>query len=194
MSYTPSIYAIQKLKQFGFNRGQINDFTHIYSETSINYDDDDFVRFALRAGEKQASKLILLNPNWSPSPHVVQYLASVRISQNVFSEYLDAYITLFSNKEIPTAFWDDHFIRWSKQRWHVDARNTLAPSGSFMVRNWKPSDETLKNLQAEGMNEDCLSLLASEFCLYWQEKQEKRANWESTFSWWARKKWSVEKL
>lgn len=187
--FEPSAQTRQKLRQYGFRNGQINDRLSEYRKLGDHCTDKGFSQFCLRADRSVIASLMTLKGAWSPSKSVAAELNQWGLSLPVQSEYLSRYKRKFAEQQILQSSWDEHFLNWCRVRWLEDNRNPQAEGGTFMSRDWLPSDKTLEQLITEGMERYWLDTLVMEFRLYWDEMGIRKVNWNKQLIWWARRQW-----
>lgn len=62
-----------------------------------------------------------------------------------------------------------------------------------ITNDWQPGTRCLELLEQAGISADFARSLVGEFCLYWQERGEKRLGWDATFLNHAKAQWMREK-
>jgi hypothetical protein len=65
----------------------------------------------------------------------------------------------------------------------------VAKTKTVIPQNWTPSERCQELLAAADIPSGFWSGLISEFVLYWDERQEKRGGWDSTFLGHAKRQW-----
>jgi hypothetical protein len=191
-AFAPNRQTLQRLKQYGFGTGQIADLLVSYQQLCSDCTDEGFAGFCLHADKSVIESLTTLQSQWNPSNETTLELNKLGVPDAIQAEYLEKYRQEFGDQRVYISDWNEHFLIRARSKWSCDNRNGQASEGTFMCAGWTPSDETMAQLESEGMDRHWLDTLAMEFRLYWDEVGAKRVSWNNQFIWWARRQWPKE--
>lgn len=183
-NYTPSSEDSRFLKRIGLSKGEILDLARAYSAGNCS-----FRTFAIWRHKERLSHVTKPAKGWLPSSEAKNKLLLAGIPSSLINEFTERYKELRQNTSVSFADLNADYESWCLSEWSEDCRNQKAPYGTLMRSGWQPGATTIKELIDKGIQKSEIEIEASVFALYWTERKEKKADWNTSFYWWACRKY-----
>lgn len=129
---------------------------------------------SLANSQKQA-----LEPQWQPDKDTLMQLQRLGVSSEFIAQQLPEFVSYWRQRGDTAYAWGNKFMRQVIQEWRRKqaAEHREAP----MERGWRPSEDAMELLLRIDINREFIEDAVPEFVLYWRERGDGQATWNSKF-------------
>ena len=124
-----------------------------------------------------------IGAHWQPAEHTITELADrIGVSPGFIDDSIGEFIAYWLENDPAAGNWNARFLRHVKKQWQL-CNSRLSPAGepTPLLRDWQPSEDVLDILSTGGIGTDFAHSKLPEFVLYWRDRGEARASWDSCF-------------
>ena len=147
-----------------------------------------FLKWVVAAWEKQRSveqarqQEVPMTANWRPSEDVLDILELSGISLSFIEDAIPEFVLYWRSQGSTSSVWDSKFLAHVKRQWErythaLEHDTTLRP----IPPDFKPSDACWEILAMAQIDAGFAESLLPEFILYWRDRNEVHASWNTKF-------------
>jgi hypothetical protein len=134
-----------------------------------------------------------ISPDWQPSEDALGILELAGISMSFIEDAIPEFILFWREKGIASSEWNTRFIAHIRRQWdrfmHALEHDT-APR--MIPADFTPSPECYDILAMANIDLDFADAQLGEFILYWQDRRELHASWNTKFLQHVKYKWAQQ--
>lgn len=164
----------------------------VLSIASAPFGREQQFRFSLAPQERQQqpapakpsrTKTRHMAVDWEPASDVVAQLNQYGIPRNFIHQQVAEFVTYWHDRGDPRHSWNAKFLKHVMRLWREDEASTHKRSRENpMTADWQPSPDAVELLQRQaGIHINFIEDAIPEFVLYWSERGDVRATWNSDF-------------
>jgi len=155
---------------------------HSWDSLFYRWVGDDWNKRETPFMEKKQSLPMTLD--WAPPAHTLQYLRENCVVDDSFiRETVAEFIHKWMEKKAHHSEWGSIFAKHVLEQWRfVQAGIERNPTAQLISHNWQPSADCINILvQQAGVDATFINNNIAEFILYWQNRNEARHSWDTSF-------------
>jgi len=134
-----------------------------------------------------------ISPDWQPSEDALSILELAGISMSFIEDSIAEFILYWKEKGVASSEWNTRFIAHIRRQWdryqHALEHDT-APR--MIPPDFSPSIECYEILAMANIDPDFADAQLREFILYWQDRKELHASWNTKFLQHVKFRWSQQ--
>jgi len=141
------------------------------------------------AAQPAAAKTI--GGSWQPSEDALRQLGQLGVSREFAFTQVGQFVAYWRDRNVSRHSWESKYIKevwrqWQQQMTHNSRRASEQPMGA----QWRPSADAMAILTEQGgINRNFIDDAIPEFVLYWRDRGERSATWDSKFIGHIRHQW-----
>jgi len=158
-----------------------------------------FLKWVVAAWEKHRSQTqsrsqeVQMTRGWQPGEDVLDILELAGISHSFIEDAIPEFVLYWSNQGSASSVWDSKFLGHVKRQWErythaLEHDTTLRP----IPREFKPSPACFEVLELAQIDLEFAESLLPEFILYWQDRNEIHASWNTRFLQHVKYRWAQQ--
>lgn len=179
---------------------RIRQFVMLWRERrKVQYSwNNTFFKFIVREWEKNRSYQGLkelesqMSRDWMPSEDAVSILEHAGISRSFIEDAVPEFILFWQEKGLITSTWNTKFIQHIRYQWE---KFKLAlehdPTPRLIPHDYEPSPACFEVLAMANIDEAFAREQIREFILYWRDRKEAQASWNTKFLQHVKYKWAT---
>mgnify|MGYP003686408575 FL=1 len=141
-----------------------------------------------------------IDAQWQPDAAVITQLQQQGVAPSFILSAVDEFVLYWRERNEISHSWSSKFLQHVNRRWQQDKqhqhdrtarltqRSTSNPQG--MQPSWQPSIDAVEILLRMGIHQNFLDDAIAEFVLYWQERGDAQATWNSKFVTHVKRQWA----
>lgn len=124
-----------------------------------------------------------IDSRWQPIPDTYKQLTMAQVPRHYAESLVPEFITYWRSQGSTHSSWDAKFMQHVMHRWRkFEIEQRQRAKESLMENAWRPNDDAMTILvQQGGVSPGFIEDAIPEFVLYWKEKGEVCATWNSRF-------------
>ncbi|MEM8501322.1 MAG: DnaT-like ssDNA-binding domain-containing protein [Pseudomonadota bacterium] len=126
--------------------------------------------------------------NWQPDTDTCQQIAQHGIDAQFAHQQLPEFVTYWRQRGETNYAWGNKFLKHVLHEWrrHQASQQSSAP----MSRQWRPSEDAMELLLRIDITREFIEDAIPEFVLYWRERGDGIATWNTKFVAHVKKQWA----
>ncbi len=131
--------------------------------------------------------------NWQPGPDAMEILLhQAEIPREFILDAVPEFVLYWREKGEHSNTWNARFINHIKRQWHR-FRNTLEndTEPNPIRSDWYPDPDVFDVLSLAHIDTEFAREKVKEFVIYWRDRQEARASWNSTYIQFIKQQWKL---
>lgn len=137
--------------------------------------------------------------NWRPDSAIVEQLKQQGIDQAFIEATIDEFVFYWRERNEASHAWSSKFLQHVSRRWQTHQQHLHATANKLLSaklseknigKQWQPSPDAIEILERMGINKNFIDDAVAEFVLYWQERNEAQATWNSKFVNHVKRQWA----
>ncbi len=156
-----------------------------------------FYKYILREWENRRSHIGLkeleanMSQEWMPSDDAVSILEHAGINHSFIEDAVPEFVLYWRETGLKTSTWNTKFIAHVRNQWaKYESALEHDTTPKLLPEDYEASEEVYGVLAMANINEDFARALVPEFILYWRERKELSASWNTKFLQHVKFKWS----
>ena len=141
-----------------------------------------------------------IDAQWQPDAAVITQLQQQGVAPSFILSAVDEFVLYWRERNEISHSWSSKFLQHVNRRWQQDkqhqhdrtARLTQlsASNPQGMQPSWQPSIDAVEILLRMGIHQNFVDDAIAEFVLYWQERGDAQATWNSKFVTHVKRQWA----
>lgn len=156
-----------------------------------------FYKYILSEWENRRSHIGLkeleanMSQEWLPSEDAVSILEHAGINHSFIEDAVPEFVLYWRETGLKTSTWNTKFIAHVRNQWaKFEAALEHDSTPKLLPEDYEASEEVYGVLAMANIDEDFARALIPEFILYWRERKELSASWNTKFLQHVKFKWS----
>lgn len=143
--------------------------------------------------QSKSSDPIPMSSNWQPSEDAMDILIhQAGVSRTFIQDAIPEFVLYWREKGDASNTWNARFITHVKRQWaryQHSIENDIDPKP--MSADWKPSQDVYDVLRLARIDLSFAREKIPEFIIYWRDRNEARASWNTTFLQFVKQQWQT---
>jgi len=132
-----------------------------------------------------------MSREWQPGAEIIKQLKQEQgIPENFIRQCLPEFIAYWVERGEAHHGWHAKFRSHVTREWGKEEAKSSASTPSSLASGWQPDDDARLLLERAGVSRDFIDEAIPEFVLYWREKGEGSATWNTKFVQHVRRQWA----
>ena len=172
------------------------------SQQSVN----SFENLTGSIGENATLGAQKISPHWRPDTATLGHLENLGVPAQFCQASIDEFILYWRERNEASHAWGSKFSQHVARRWQseqqliadrerrsaqqLQKQQQLQTSSTAIHQQWEPSIDAIEILERMGIHKNFVVDAIPEFVLYWQERGESQATWNSKFVAHTKRQWA----
>lgn len=147
-----------------------------------------------------------ISPHWRPDTATLGHLENLGVPAQFCQASIDEFILYWRERNEASHAWGSKFSQHVARRWQsekqlvadrerraaqqLQKQQQLQTSSTAIQQQWEPSIDAIEILERMGIHKNFVVDAIPEFVLYWQERGESQATWNSKFVAHTKRQWA----
>ena len=134
-----------------------------------------------------------MSPDWRPSEEATTILEHGGIPHDFIEDAVPEFVLYWRERGIVTSTWNTKFLQHVRRQWaSYNAALENDPTPRPIPPDWAPSEACLDVLSMARIDLDFARAQVKEFLLYWQDRKEVCASWNTRFLQHVKNRWAAQ--
>lgn len=139
----------------------------------------------------QPSGAKTIGNSWQPSDDALRQLSQLGVTREFAQQQVAQFVAYWRERNVPRHSWESKYIKEVWRQWQrSESQQQQRRSETPVANDWRPSPDAMDILTRQaGINGNFVEDAIPEFVLYWRDRGDVSATWDSKFIQHVRRQW-----